>query len=128
VTRITTNSKIKIVPITSSTLAACPKLKLIAVFAIGSNHIDLAACKDHHVTVCNIPAASNEAVAEHAIALYFALRRNVVRMHELTAGGQRWVEKGSLAKDFGSIPNTCRDEVMAIFGGGELGKSWSLPL
>ena len=73
--------------------------------------------------MCNVPAASNEAVAEHAIALYFALRRNVVGMHELTAEGQSWVEKGSLAKDFGSIPSTCRDEVMAIFGGGELGEN-----
>lgn len=110
-----------LIPITRSTLAACPKLKLVAVFAVGSNHIDLAACKDYQVTVCNIPAANHESVAEHAIALYFALRRNVVGMHEITAGGERWVEKGSLAKDFGSIPNSCRDEVMAIFGGGELG-------
>ena len=73
------------------------------------------------MTVCNVPAASNEAVAEHALALYFALRRNVVYMHELTAEGQKWPEKGSLAQDFGRIPNTCRAETMAIFGGGELG-------
>jgi len=43
-------------------------------------------------------------------------------MHELTADGDLWVQKGTLAKNFGSIPNTCRDEVMAIFGSGELGK------
>lgn len=40
--------------------------------------VDLEACKERGVKVCNVPAASNEAVAEHTIALYFALRRCVV--------------------------------------------------
>jgi len=66
------------VPITAETLAKCPKLKVIAVFAIGTDMVDLAACKKYGVKVCNVPAASNEAVAEHAIALFFALRRNIV--------------------------------------------------
>lgn len=66
------------VPISAETLARCPKLKLIAEFGVGTDMLDLAACKKHGVQVCNVPAASNEAVAEHAIALYFALRRNVV--------------------------------------------------
>ena len=110
-------------PITAKTLAACPSLKLIAVFAIGSDHVNLAACKEHGITVCNVPAASNESVAEHAIALYFALRRRVVQMHELTVGGEKWKETGSLAKEFGGLPPTCREETMGIFGGGELGVS-----
>jgi glycerate dehydrogenase len=66
------------VPITAEILAACPKLKLVAVFAIGTDMVDLEACKKHGVKVCNVPAASNESVAEHAISLYFALRRCVV--------------------------------------------------
>ena len=66
------------VPITADTLSKCPRLKLIAVLAIGTDMIDLAACKEHGVQVCNVPAASNEAVAEHAIALFFALRRNII--------------------------------------------------
>lgn len=73
------------IPITAETLAKCPKLKLIAVFAIGTDMIDLAACKKHGVQVCNVPAASNEAVAEHAIALYFALRRCVVGEYSFLA-------------------------------------------
>lgn len=66
------------VPITAEIVAACPKLKLVAVFAIGTDMVDLEACKKHRVKVCNVPAASNESVAEHAISLYFALRRCVV--------------------------------------------------
>jgi hypothetical protein len=39
------------VPITEATLQACPKLKLIAVLAIGVDMLDLAACKKHGVVV-----------------------------------------------------------------------------
>src|SRR4051812_48392926 len=51
------------VPINATTISQLPNLKLIAVFAIGCDHIDLEACKRYKVTVCNVPAASNEAVA-----------------------------------------------------------------
>jgi lactate dehydrogenase-like 2-hydroxyacid dehydrogenase len=74
------------------------------------------------VTVCNVPAASNESVAEQAIALFFALRRNVVRMHGLTSMGSLWGEKMTLKSEFGECPRTCRGEVVGILGGGELGK------
>jgi hypothetical protein len=83
--------------------------------------IDLDACKARGVTVSNVPAASNEAVAEHAIALYFAVRRNVVQMHEMTMQGEEWPARGSLISFWGGLPSTCRQEVMGIFGGGELG-------
>ncbi|KAH8592298.1 2-hydroxyacid dehydrogenase-like protein [Bisporella sp. PMI_857] len=110
------------VPITAGVLAACPSLKLVAVWAIGSDHIDLAACKEKGVRVCNIPAASNEAVAEHAISLYFSLRRRIVYLHELTRAGKEWVSRGSLAGEFGGkIPGTAREEVLSVFGAGELG-------
>jgi lactate dehydrogenase-like 2-hydroxyacid dehydrogenase len=113
------------IPLSASTIAASPKLKLVAVFAIGCDHIDLAACKERGITVCNVPAASNESVAEHAIALYFALRRKIVGMHELTVEGEEWFKTGSLAPTFGERPGTCREEVMGIFGAGELGSSSS---
>ncbi|KAH6721511.1 2-hydroxyacid dehydrogenase-like protein [Leptodontidium sp. MPI-SDFR-AT-0119] len=109
------------VPITEETLQACPDLKLIAVLAIGTDMIDLAACKKYGVTVCNVPAASVESVAEHAIALFFAARRKVVRMHGLTVGGAEWGKTGSLKGEFGECPGTCREEVVGIVGGGELG-------
>lgn len=109
------------IPITEATLSVCPRLKLVAVMAIGTDMIDLAACKKHRVTVSNVPAASNESVCEHAIALYFALRRNVVRMHDLTSMGSLWRQKMTLKSEFGECPRTCRQEIAGIFGGGELG-------
>ncbi|TVY31234.1 Glycerate dehydrogenase, partial [Lachnellula cervina] len=109
------------VPITAATLAKCPRLKLIAVFAIGTDMIDLAACKERGVQVCNVPAASNEAVAEHAIALFFALRRNIVGVHNKLVNTEDWMKTGNLTPTFGGLPGTCREEVMGIIGAGELG-------
>lgn len=112
------------VRITRSVLEACPSLKLIAVLAIGTDCVDLEACKEKGVMVCNVPAASNESVAEHAIGLYFALRRKVVWLHGLMTGkGEAWRERGSLKGEFGvELPGTCREEVLGVVGVGELGR------
>ncbi len=85
--------------------------------------VDLAACKRRGVTVSNVPAASNESVAEQAIAFYFALRRNMIRMHDLTAMGRLWTQKMTLKAEFGDCPRTCRQEIAGILGAGELGMS-----
>jgi lactate dehydrogenase-like 2-hydroxyacid dehydrogenase len=114
------------VPITAATIAACPKLKLVAVLAIGYDHVALDACKERGVSVCNVPAASNEAVAEHAIAMFFALRRNLILLHELVVKGDEWVDKGSLSGSFATLPGTCSSEIMVVIGGGVLGTSFRL--
>lgn len=101
--------------------ASSPTPKLIAAFAIGVDHLDLAACKDYGVTVCNVPAASNEAVAEHAVALFFATRRHVVVMHDIITKSDIWTSRGSAINKFGGLPGTTRSEVMVIFGSGDLG-------
>jgi lactate dehydrogenase-like 2-hydroxyacid dehydrogenase len=88
--------------------------------------ISLPACQAHDVLVTNVPAASIESVAEHALALFFALRRNVVVLHELTVGTDEWVKKLSLKGEFGGCPGTCREEVVGILGGGELGTFYAL--
>lgn len=42
-------------------------------------------------------------------------------LHDLTREGTEWVERGSLTKAFGGVPGTCREEVVSVLGGGELG-------
>lgn len=111
------------VPLTAALLdpAVSPRLRLVAIVAIGSDMIDLAACAARGITVCNVPAASNEAVSEHAIALYMAVRRRIVDLHALTVEGVRWPELGTLKGDFGDLPGTWREEVVGIIGAGDLG-------
>ncbi|PMD42234.1 hypothetical protein L207DRAFT_510472 [Hyaloscypha variabilis F] len=109
------------IPITEETLQQCPRLKHVACLAIGTDMIDVPACTKRNILVTNVPAASVESVSEHALALFFALRRNVVGMHELTVETDEWVKKWSLKDEFGGFPGSCREEVVGILGGGELG-------
>lgn len=49
--------------------ALLPKLRLILEAATGYDNIDIAAARRHGVTVCNVPAYSTLAVAQHTMAL-----------------------------------------------------------
>ena len=49
--------------------AQLPKLRLVLEAATGYDNIDIAAARRHGVAVCNVPAYSTLAVAQHAMAL-----------------------------------------------------------
>ena len=63
-------------PITDHVLAHCPKLELVSRRSIGSDSIDLDACRAHGVAVTRLTGMVEGAVAEHVMAyiLYFAKR------------------------------------------------------
>ncbi|MDP3793797.1 MAG: D-glycerate dehydrogenase [Candidatus Uhrbacteria bacterium] len=69
--------------------AAGPKLKIIANYAVGFDNVDLAAAKKYGVIVTNTPAPEvSETVAEHAMALLFALAHRIVESDHLTRQGK----------------------------------------
>ncbi len=53
------------------------KVKLILLRCAGYNNIDLNAAKKYNITVLRVPGYSPEAVAEHAMALAFAVNRHI---------------------------------------------------
>ncbi len=63
--------------VTKEALAALPKLRLVTTRSTGYDHIDLAACREHGITVCNVPTYGENTVAEHTFALILNLSRNV---------------------------------------------------
>lgn len=115
-----------ILPIRENTLSEeiTPKLKLIAVQASGTDSVDLAACARRGIRVLNSPNCNVDAVAEHAVALYFAARRSIVpTMKELRAG--EWPKRKTLMKTAfvaGSSPRSCRQETAVIIGHGGVGR------
>lgn len=69
-------------PITRQVLEACPKLRLVAVAATGTNNVDLEACREHGVAVCNIRGYAEHTVPEHVFMMLLALRRNLLAWRE----------------------------------------------
>ena len=63
--------------ITPEVLNKLPNLKLICTMSTGFDHIDIKACQQRNVTVCNVPAYGSHSVAEHAFALLLSLSRRI---------------------------------------------------
>jgi glycerate dehydrogenase len=70
------------VPITRAVLEASPKLRLIAVAATGTNNVDLDACRERGIAVCNIRGYAEHTVPEHVFMMLLALRRNLLAWRE----------------------------------------------
>ena len=56
-------------------LEQLPELKFISTCGIGTDSIDLIACRELGITVSNIPGRTAPVVAEHAFALMLAISR-----------------------------------------------------
>ncbi|MBS1134994.1 MAG: D-isomer specific 2-hydroxyacid dehydrogenase NAD-binding [Burkholderiaceae bacterium] len=81
------------VPMPAAVLQQLPDLRLIAVAATGTDCVDKTYCEAHGIAVSNIRGYAVNTVPEHAFALIFALRRNVVAYREDVIAG-RWQESG----------------------------------
>lgn len=74
-------------PLTRATLQACAKLKLVAVAATGVNNVDLEACRELGIAVCNIRGYAEHTVPEHVFMLLLALRRNLLAWRQSLRAG-----------------------------------------
>lgn len=73
-------------------LAMLPKLKLIATRSTGYDHIDLAAARERGISIANVPAYGETAVAEFTFALMLTLSRKVHQAYARTQRGDYTLE------------------------------------
>lgn len=99
-------------------LEQLPKLKLICVAATGYDCIDISACRDLGITVCNAPAYSASSVAEAVIASLFALRRNLFEYRE--AASKRWPTSNHFCVH-GTPIQDIKGSTLGIVGWGDIG-------
>lgn len=66
------------VPLRRTILEKLPSLKMIAVAATGTDHIDIDFCRARGIVVANIRDYACNAVSEHVFMLILALRRNLL--------------------------------------------------
>ena len=59
-------------------IRGCRNLKLLSVAFTGVDHIDMAACRERGITVCNCAGYSTCAVADLVFGLLISLYRNII--------------------------------------------------
>lgn len=101
-------------------LAALPALRLIVLAATGSDNVDLAACRERGIRVCNVQGYAGPSVPEHALALMLALARNL-KGWQLSLAAGRWQESGRFCFfDHGIMDLAGRQ--LGIIGRGTIGR------
>lgn len=65
-----------------------PRCKMVANFGVGYNHIDIAACARHGVTVSNTPGAVTDATADIAMTLMLMTARRAGEGERMVRAGQ----------------------------------------
>lgn len=65
-------------PLSGAIISQCPNLKMLAVAFTGVDHVDLAACRQRNIMVCNAAGYSTNAVAELVFGLAISVIRNIV--------------------------------------------------
>jgi glyoxylate reductase len=99
--------------------AAGPKLKMIANYAVGFDNIDLKAAADRGIVVTNAACPEiSESVAEHALAMIFALAHRIVETDTWTRQGKYkgWGPKMFLGMDI-------KGKTLGLIGGGAIGSA-----
>lgn len=103
----------------AAVLRRLPQLKMIAVAATGTNNVDLDYCRRHGITVSNIRGYAVDSVPEHALAMIFALRRNLMAYHQDIQNGV-WMAKKQFC--FFTHPiGDIKGSTLGIIGRGSLG-------
>lgn len=73
-------------------LRLLPGLELIVTTTTAVEYVDLAYCAEHNVIVCNTAGYTQNAVAEHAIALLLAVAKRIIPVNERVYGGDLLLE------------------------------------
>ncbi len=68
-------------------LSHCPNLKMICVAFTGVDHVDIAYCRAHNITVCNCAGYSTVAVADLVFGLVIALQRRLIACDKVVREG-----------------------------------------
>lgn len=94
-------------------IAALPRLKVIARAGVGYDRVDVPAATARQIAVTITPNANYECVAEHTLALMFAVAKNIV-------SGDRIVREGSWERH---LTEPLRGKTFGILGLGRIGRA-----
>ena len=101
--------------VSADVLKQLPNVKVVSVFGVGVDAVDLDYCKSNNIAVGNTPDVLSDDVADLAVALALASCRQLVT-------GDQYARKGLWAQS-GPMPLTTRmmGKAAGIFGMGSIG-------
>lgn len=105
-------------PVDEELLAALPRLRHLASYGVGVNHLDLAACRRRGLLVTNTPGVVTDATADHAMALLLAAARRVAEADRLVRrGGWTGMDPGWM------LGTEVTGKTLGIVGFGRIGQA-----
>ena len=108
------------VKMTAKVIASLPSLKLICVTATGYDNIDLAACKEKGIAVCNVKGYSTHSVAQVTITLALALMTHLIEYRDCVKNGD--YTKSGVQNRLTPIFHELYGKTFGIVGLGNIGK------
>jgi D-lactate dehydrogenase len=101
-------------PFPRSIIEKLPKLKLLCTRSVGYDHIDIDACREKGITVCNVPDYGSHVIAEHVFALLLSTLRHIRE-------GEERVESGTF--DYHGLRGMAlKGKTLGILGTGKIGR------
>ena len=108
------------VVIDRETIDAAPGLKLVCVFAVGYNNIDVKYCREKGIRVRNVPGYCTDSVAQHTFALLFQLIESLNYYDGYVKDGS--YTKSGLANHMGRPFSEIAGKRWGIIGMGNIGR------
>lgn len=103
-------------PLDKALIENLPNLGLVACFTSGYDGIDVAWCRARGLPVTHAPAVNHEDVADHAVGLVLAARREIVR-------GDRELRSGGWTPESRILTPSLRGQKVGIVGMGLIGQA-----
>ncbi len=105
-------------PVDETYLAEAPRLRIVANCAVGTDNIDLDACRRRGIVVTNTPDLLTEATADLAFALILAVTRRLREGEALVRSGlwDGW-------KPLELLGTGLQGKTLGIFGAGRIGSA-----
>ena len=102
----------------SELLAACPDLKAIANYAVGTDNVDMAAARERRIPVGNTPGVLTESTADMTVSLMLAAMRRLAEGSAQVHRGEwlTWEPARLLGRDL-------HGSTVGIIGPGRIGRA-----
>ena len=93
-------------------------LKIVSVFGVGYDGVDLNFCKKNNIMVTNTPKVLTKDVADLALGLMISLSRKIYDSHKFIIEN-KWTDKPF------PLTRSLSEKIVGIVGLGEIGKAFS---